>query len=631
MLTIFKQVLTHQRKIPFRVSPQLGKGLFLNYRINALRTPRTFPLYRYTPIRTYSSKPPTIPPSQPPSTPPQPQPPSHKKPLGLRLKLFLLRQNRPFNIDEISTFFSWILMGNVLWILIGTTTFFGVLVYIVNWIGDGEVERMVLKKLLTFDNKLNVDLTSKNFKATWEDGKIKIRNLRVLSGADLTRSNYQFEINEINLTFSFNKWLDGLGLIDGIEIDGLNGDVHIVDNDELRLDESFNDRYILNHLKVKHSHITFHNENYFKRPLELVIFNCELDQLRRKWMVYDFLNASSMFGSLGGSLFTLHKRQHRFAHFNENGDSNTTSYEDDEIMKRITRLRIDMLDLSFLNNKNSKLNWIMSGKAELIFDIMMPEDEDSLTSNESCNSKKQFSFESVKEKIITVYKKIIDQYEEEQISGEQNKYVVIDMKIKYINLKARMPSEIPCSSLTGKPYISVTDLQSLVTFINDDKFGLSSANFHQISNGLNSDDDATDLDHSQDDSIEDNDYNEITVNDDDDESNDTLNSKVLPPIKFRIIQNLNDFEYLDLPSLLSFTSLPKPEEGADEKIVKSFVNTNKFIDASITEVLSLLLVYKQEIETKLIGMYSRRSGFEILFNNFILGNLILVGLGSFVI
>jgi hypothetical protein len=33
----------------------------------------------------------------------------------------------------------------------------------------------------------------------------------------------------------------------------------------------------------------------------------------------------------------------------------------------------------------------------------------------------------------------------------------------------------------------------------------------------------------------------------------------------------------------------------------------------------------------LIDMYSRRSGFEILFNNFLLGNLILVGLGSFVI
>lgn len=106
---------------------------------------------------------------------------------------------------------------------------------------------------------------------------------------------------------------------------------------------------------------------------------------------------------------------------------------------------------------------------------------------------------------------------------------------------------------------------------------------------------------------------------------------VLPPIKFRLIQNLNDFEYVDLPSLLTFTSRGKPEEGSDEKIVKSFINTNKFIDNSMNEVFSLLLLYEEEIQTKLINMYSRRSGFEILFNNFILGNLILVGLGSFVI
>ncbi|TID30225.1 hypothetical protein CANINC_001232 [Pichia inconspicua] len=563
----------------------------------------------------------------PPSPSPSPSPPPQKKSLTHRLKYFLLRQNRPFNIDEISAFFSWILMGNVLWILIGTTTFFGFLIYIVNWIGDGEIERMVLKKLLTFDNKLNMDLTSKNFKATWVDGKIKIRNLRVLSPPGQTRSNYQFEINEINLTFSFNKWLDGMGLIDGIEIDGLNGDVNIVDNDELRLDESFNDRYILNHLKVKHSHIKFHNDKYFKRPLELVIFNCELDKLRRKWMVYDFLNANSMFGSLGGSLFTLHKRQHRFAQFGENNDSNNVSYEDEELRKRITRLRIDMLDLSFLNNENSKLNWIKSGKAEVIFDILMPED-DLCTHHEKKIDK--FSLDLLKEKAITVYKKIIDQYEEPQLNLEMNKYVVIDMKINYYNLKAKMPSDIPCSSLTGKPYISAPELQSLITFINDEKFGLSSANFQQISNGIDADDD-TYTEYTQDDSIEDNDYNEITINDDDDESSVIDKNKMLPPIKFRIIQNLNDFEYLDLPSLISFTSLPKPEDCADEKIIKSFVNTNKFIDASITEVLSLLLVYKEEIQTNLIGLYSRRSGFEILFNNFILGNLILVGLGSFVI
>lgn len=690
-----------------------------------------------------------------------------KKRIGIsaRIKYFLLRQNRPFNIDEITAFFSWILMGNFIWIIIGTTTFFGVLIYILNWIGDGEVEKLVLKKLLTFDNKLNVDFSGPNFKATWEDGKIKIRNLKVHSSTlkDNMHLNYQLDIAEINLTFSFNKWFDGKGLIDGIEIEGLQGDVNMLDGEELILDESFHNNYELNHLKVKHSKINFHSETLFNKPLELVVFNCDMDRLRREWMVYDFLNANTMFGSLGGSLFTLHKRQHRFAHFsgmdlhdeaddynnstlksinetrqattvtakdtkttntgsegsrfgslkyevsNESNDNyndyttrmdadtnnNGRSNKSNDFWKKITRLRIDMLDLSFLNNENSKLNWIESGKAEIIFDIMLPnedgDDDERYTYFGGSSSLKkdlnfEFSVDGVKRMFQTIYRKLTTDDDigasgsdasgtggSSSLSGvssasggataEMNKYVVIDMKINYFNLTAKYPNKLPCSSLTGLPYITAKDLHSLVTFINDEKFGLSSARFTQLSNDLGHEEnpfDRWEMDGDDAQGYEDSETTNSNIHghgeshdhnggiqntaggssddsgsDDGDDLDDTVlhgdGVKMLPPIKFRIVQNLNDFEYLDLPSLLSFTSMEPPEPGCDEKVRKSFVNTNKFIDGSIVEVLALLLVYKEEIQTRLIDMYSRRSGFEILFNNFILGNLILVGLGSFVI
>lgn len=672
--------------------------------------------------------------------------------IGAKLRYFLLKQNRPFNIDEVTAFLSWILMGNVLWILIGTTTFFGFLIYIVNWIGDREIEKRILKKLITFDNKLVVDFNDPRFKASWEDGKIKIRNLKVYSNlnskVDNNHSNkndnsitknafseYKLTISEIDLTFSFSKWLDGKGLIEGIEIYGLNGDIMMLDGEELLLDNSFSDNYELNHLKVKHSQITFHNDKYFNQPLELDIFNCDLDRLRRKWMVYDFLNANSMFGSLGGSLFTLHKRQHRFAHFNgmdfndesddfnnsnlnkinklskgiENNDlmidngneldnyrdnkgnknmnmnENTPAMEmnsnsklmnddnrlddddnygnggGDDIWKKMTRIRIDMLDLSFLNNENSKLNWIESGKAEVIFDIMLPNDDYNRTdfsgkvNGLSKEFDFQFSIDGFKRTFDTIYKKLTDNYDYEEIDKkfEQNKYVVIDMKINYFDLSARFPHEVPKSSLTGLPYISSQDLQSLVTFINDEKFGLSSNRFIQtpeidsrenpfdgseIENGENSSTNTNTNNNDGNINRVDNNYHEKDHEELHDEDNDGYftngnndNKRSLPAIKFRIIQNLNDFEYLDLPSLLSFTSMAKPDANCDEKLMKSFVNTNKFIDSSIVEVLALLLVYKEEIQTHLIDMYSRRSGFEILFNNILLGNLILVGLGSFVI
>lgn len=52
--------------------------------------------------------------------------------LKVRFKWFSIRSGRPFNIDEISAFFSWVLVGHVLWIILGTTTFFSLAILAVN-------------------------------------------------------------------------------------------------------------------------------------------------------------------------------------------------------------------------------------------------------------------------------------------------------------------------------------------------------------------------------------------------------------------------------------------------------------------------------------------------------------------
>ena len=52
--------------------------------------------------------------------------------LKVRFKWFSIRSGRPFNVDEISAFFSWILLGHVLWIILGTTTFFSLAILAVN-------------------------------------------------------------------------------------------------------------------------------------------------------------------------------------------------------------------------------------------------------------------------------------------------------------------------------------------------------------------------------------------------------------------------------------------------------------------------------------------------------------------
>lgn len=52
--------------------------------------------------------------------------------LKIRFKWFSIRSVRPFNADEIGAFFSWFLLGHVLWIVLGTTTFFSLAILAVN-------------------------------------------------------------------------------------------------------------------------------------------------------------------------------------------------------------------------------------------------------------------------------------------------------------------------------------------------------------------------------------------------------------------------------------------------------------------------------------------------------------------
>ena len=52
--------------------------------------------------------------------------------LKVRFKWFSIRSVRPFNVDEIGAFFSWFVLGHVLWVVLGTTTFFSLLIFAIN-------------------------------------------------------------------------------------------------------------------------------------------------------------------------------------------------------------------------------------------------------------------------------------------------------------------------------------------------------------------------------------------------------------------------------------------------------------------------------------------------------------------
>ncbi|QPG75599.1 hypothetical protein FOA43_002956 [Brettanomyces nanus] len=488
-------------------------------------------------------------------------------------------------------------MGNFIWIFIGTTTFVGLIIFLGNLVMGGEINKKFVRKLITLDNNLNIDVSDPGFKATWKDGMIKFHNVKVRSNKD-NNVEYVFDVNTINLTLSLNKWLDGHGLIKDMNISGLTGEIQFPD-DQHFIDMSFDDSYILNGFKLNDSHIMMKGK-MFKKPFELNIFTCEMEKLRRPWFLYDFLNADALSGSFNGSLFTLHKRQNRYAHF---VGMDSDEHENNP-WKKITRVRINQMDLKDVFTDESKLNWITSGKAELTVDVMLPNEEMS-----------EVKKGSLWERVVAGSKRVVEG-SESVVAGSQSvvekagrttpKYVVMDFKVSLYDLRASSPKKIPRSSLTNAPYISEDDLQSLITFINDKKFGLASG----------SSNDEADTDRIEGDT----------------DVSPFVGDNTIPPLKFRVVQNLQTFNYIDFPSMISLCSKPVENRSElGEKQLVSFVHTNQFIDSLMSEALSLLLLYKEETRLNLIRKYSQRSGVQIFFNNSAVGNLLLVGLGSFVI
>ena len=50
----------------------------------------------------------------------------------VRFKWMSIRSMRPWNADEWGAFISWIILSHLVWILVGTTTFFSLVVFSIN-------------------------------------------------------------------------------------------------------------------------------------------------------------------------------------------------------------------------------------------------------------------------------------------------------------------------------------------------------------------------------------------------------------------------------------------------------------------------------------------------------------------
>ena len=343
--------------------------------------------------------------------------------LGIRFKWFSIRSFRPYTLDEIGAFISWVFLGHIVWIIVGTTTFVSLGIWALNTVFAQETLAGWVGNYLTKSSGIKVMFESA-IVPTWRSGVITFSNVfvsrrpgqhakkerTVSKGSSTTAAaaasaamaaqrshdlttgdpeddgNYtQFDvtINTVNVTLSFSKWFNGKGLLHDVEILGVRGVIdrthvkptdHSIDPKSYRHEHNTGD-FEIDAFKMSDVLLSVYQPNGF-RPFTVSVYSCELPRLRKQWLFYDFMSANNMSGSFDDSLFTVHPRQ---VHGATGAPLTADGAGEDAHWKKHTRVRIDGLNIDHLNRGvEGPFGWIHEGNVDIVADVMIPSDEDGI-------------------------------------------------------------------------------------------------------------------------------------------------------------------------------------------------------------------------------------------------------------
>ena len=329
--------------------------------------------------------------------------------LRIRFKWSTIRSVRPFNVDEITGFMTWILMGHILWLVIGTTTFVSLAILAINTVFAQETLAGWVGSYLTKSSGLKVVFESAVV-PRWGNGVIQFKNVFVSrrpgkqtkSGVtkgsaeaaaiaaageeepppeDQNYTQFDITLGEVNVTLSFRKWWNGKGLLQNVEVKHVRGVVdrtHVfstgeyVDPKTYRHEHQPGD-FEIESFKVEDLLVNCH-QPHSTRPFMVSIYNGDLPRLRKQWLFYDLLSANSMTGEFDRSLFTIHPRQ---THTYTGAQLNTEEDSDSEPWLKHSRIRVDALNIEHLNRGvEGPFSWIQEGNVDIVADVMIPKDND---------------------------------------------------------------------------------------------------------------------------------------------------------------------------------------------------------------------------------------------------------------
>lgn len=284
---------------------------------------------------------------------------------------------------------------------------------------------------------------------------------------DTNYTQFDLSIETVNVTLSFTKWLNGKGPLRDVEVKGIRGVVdrrHVhwpavdMDPKSYRHEHHPGD-FEIDSFKMHDVLVTIYQPDNF-RPFSVSIFSCDLPQLRKQWLFYDFLSANMMSGSFDNSLFTIHPRQtHGFT--GARLDQGAAEGGESIPWKKHNRIRVDGLNIDHLNRGvQGPFSWIHEGTVDIVADIMLP------TENDESLAKVMADFYDRLEATVTTnqYSESVSQRssdDPESMSAADRRFLVMDLRVHLNNVRAAVP--IFTRDLS---YINNALIRPIVAYIN---------------------------------------------------------------------------------------------------------------------------------------------------------------------
>ncbi|KAG2237877.1 hypothetical protein INT48_002181 [Thamnidium elegans] len=396
--------------------------------------------------------------------------------LKIRIKYPLMRQIRPWTLNDATALFSWLFLGHTVWLLAGTTSFVSIILWTANSLQFQSWIAKSISKYLTSATGAIVVFDSAIL-PNWKDGKIRFNNVRIyrmprsehekferhaallnagqeipvdevnivldqddpLAGVELDEDEknnevlrnwmwYDLVIDRVEVTLSLIRWMDGKGLVQSADIQGVRG---VVDRRHVRWDPNVpydpvasRHQYTpgdfeLEKLTIEDLLVTVYQPNGF-RPFPVSIFSAQLDRFRKQWLFYDLLCATTIIGAFDKCLFSVHSPQLEKSVLEQSGhiDSNKAGFRSHDIYhyypfkkadpngvvvggestrfgvltdndmqkqgyKRKSRLRIDGVNIDHINRGvEGPPGWITSGTVDVSADIYIPKEAAEADSTE---------------------------------------------------------------------------------------------------------------------------------------------------------------------------------------------------------------------------------------------------------